>query len=172
MRFWWQSFRYALRWLLIGLILLTGLTLWAVAEPLPQPPTLSADAIIVAATAPLDVEMSVQLTDLINTGVAPLAYLAGSHAELVATDITHRGVPPERLRVLADPYALLSTVNTAGHRRLIIAAPPSHRLTLVRQAQTMGFAVAPLTGEPPLTLNERIAATLLYWRTLLVWRAS
>lgn len=171
-RFWLQSLRYMLRWLLIGLVVLSGLTLWAVAEPLPQPSMLTADAIVVVTGAPLEVEMNAQLADLLNAGAAPVAYLTGPHAESLAVDMVQRGVPPERLRILVEADTVLSTLSAAGHRRLIVAASPVYRLTLIRQAQVMGFAVSPLVSGSSPTFSERIAAVWQYWRTLLIWRPS
>ncbi|MDW8405609.1 hypothetical protein [Chloroflexus sp.] len=171
-RFWLQTIGYALRWMLSGAVGLAAVTWWAVAQPLTEPLALGADAVIVAAIAPLDVETSTALAILLNAGAAPIAYLAGSHAETFATDLAQRGVTSERLRILTAPETLLPTANAAGHRRLIIAAPSTHRLTLVRQAQTMGFAVAALESGPPPALSDRVAATLLYWRALVVWRAN
>ncbi|WP_322489550.1 hypothetical protein [Chloroflexus sp.] len=169
--FWLQSIGVALRWLLIGAVGLIAITMWAAGQSLAEPMPLSGDAVIIAAITPLDVETTSQAANLLQAGSAPIAYLAGPQAEILAVDLTQRGVPSDRLQILPEPAALLPTVQAAGHRRLIITASPAYRLAFVRQAQTMGFAVAVLEGGPP-SLSERFAATLIYWQTLVTGRAN
>ncbi|ACL24906.1 hypothetical protein [Chloroflexus aggregans] len=169
--FWLQSLRSVRRWLLGGIVIIAAITLWVVDRPLAEPFPLSADAVLVVATAPPTVEMSAQLADLLNTGAVPVAYLAGPNTEALVIELNRRGVSYERLRILDDTDQLLSTAHTSGLRRLMIAAPFSHRLMFVRQAQTMGFAVAALDSGAAPTLSERVTAALLYWRMLLLWRA-
>lgn len=170
-RFWLQSIGAGLRWLLIGAAGLAAITMWAVGQPLAEPMPLSGDALIIAAITPLDVETHSQVANLLQAGAAPIAYLAGSQAELLAADLAQRGVPSDRLQILPEPAALFPTAHAAGHRRLIITASPAHRLAFVRQAQTMGFAVTVLEGGPP-SLNERVAATLFYWQMVIAGRAN
>lgn len=162
---------YALRWLLSGMLALTAVTLWAVAQPLSGAMPPSGDAVLVVATTPFTIETRSQLANLLQAGAAPIAYLAGPQAEFLATDLVQRGVPSERLRILAEPVALIAAAHTAGHRRVIVAAPPAYRLAFVRRLQTVGFAVTVIEGEPP-SLSERLLATLIYWQTMLVGRIN
>ncbi len=170
-RFWLQSIGAALRWLLIGAVGLVAITMWAAGQPLAEPMPLSGDALIIAAITPIDVETTSQAANLLQAGAAPIAYLAGPQAELLAADLAQRGVPRDRLQILPEPAALLPTAQAAGHRRVIITASPAYRLAFVRQAQTIGFAVAVLEGGPP-SLSERLAATLIYWQMVVAGRAN
>ncbi len=170
-RFWLQAIGAALRWLLIGAVGLVVITIWATGQPLADPMPLSGDALIIAAIAPLDVETTSQAANLLQAGAAPIAYLAGPQAELLAADLAQRGAPSDRLQILPEPAALLATAQAAGHRRLIITASPAYRLAFVRQAQTRGFAVAVLEGGPP-SLSERLAATLIYWQMVVAGQAN
>ncbi len=166
-RWFWKSCVSLFGWLVSMGGIVGAATLWAAAQPLPESTVLSADALIIDAVAGIDVETIAQVRDLLAAEAVRYAYLAGSQANLVATDLIHNGVVAERLRLLDNSATLLATARADGCRRLIVVAPHRQRLALVRQAQTMSFAVMALNGGPPPEPDEWLWATVTYWQTLL-----
>ncbi len=165
-RWFWKSCVSLFGWLVSMGVIVGAATLWATAQPLPESTVLSADALIIAA-AGIDVETIAQVRDLLAAEAVRYAYLAGSQAKLVATDLIHNGVVAERLRLLDNSATLLATARADGCRRLIVVAPYGQQLALVRQAQTMGFTVMALTGDRSPQPGEWLWATVMYWQTLL-----
>ncbi len=160
-----------LRWIISIAIILIVSTSWALSQPMEEATNRAADAAIILATQPLGIEASEQIASLLNADALPRAYLAGPLAAEVMAELVNRGVAANRLLVLDEATLLLARAQSDGLRRLLIAAPRDQRLPLIRQAQTMGFAVTAIETGPSPTLTEHIAAVAYYWRTLLFSRA-